>query len=145
MGRSNKCSEFDIVSRELFFPVLYQPLWLIREQIWNFMNFSGWCVFLPRANLLLSEEWLWCTSLVVSDLIPLFRLKLAGGLWPRRSFGKSSPRKQVHFRECPFLVPFYPIPAFASAGLYQEGKESMKFLPRIQNLKIIQYRSGLEV
>lgn len=83
---------------------------LIRQQIRIFMNFSGWYVFLPRFNLLLSEEWLWCILLVVSDLIPLFRLKLVGELWPGRSFGKSSLRKQVCFRERPFLPLLHCLP-----------------------------------
>lgn len=90
-----------------YFFLQYQPLWLIRQQIRIFMNFSGWYVFLPRANLLLTEEWLWYTLWVVSDLIPLFRLKLVEGLRPTRSFGKSSHRKQVCFRECPFLAPLH--------------------------------------
>lgn len=118
-----------------FFFLLYQPLWLIRQQIWIFMNFSGWYVFLPRANLLLSEEWLWHTLLVLSDLISLFRLKLVGELWLGGHLANRLSENKSALKNLLFFLSFIAYPILCYWEALSRSKIQWNFYPVFQNLK----------
>lgn len=99
------------------------------------MNFSGWYVFLPRANLLLSEEWLWHTLLVLSDLISLFRLKLVGELWLGGHLANRLSENKSALKNLLFFLSFIAYPILCYWEALSRSKIQWNFYPVFQNLK----------